>query len=292
MAFFNRMTGPTSNANEAAMCAAIAVLTQDGDLIDIERRVISLFRDEFPPLGQLDEPDFVQVTDKAVGLVSAANVSADVAGFVRSHVAATVTDAKDRLALYRYCYSLAMADLNLDAGELAVLTALKAELALAAAQTGQAEQDSMKEFRALHQALASVILGLMVVAADGVAQDDEVTNVRSQRTLLATIGRLDDTQFDLVFDMALNVHDRFLLDLENRKAFLSHIVADLLSDRNVRLQAFEYAAAVATCDGDIAQSEIDVMKELLSILQISDAQGETIFNKYMAQVRTIDGQAR
>jgi uncharacterized tellurite resistance protein B-like protein len=291
MAFLDSLVGKTSSAQEAALACAVTVLTLDGDLVDVERRLIALFRDQFPPLSSVEESVFVRTLDKAIETVGKNNVAADVRGFVRTNIAPAITAPGDRLAAYRYVYALAMADLNLDEGETALLTAMQAELSLNPTDLRQAEQESMREFHVLHQALAAAVLGLIVVAADGTVKDDELANVRSARTLLEPIARLDDTQFDLVYDLSLNIHDRFLLEPDNRRAFLETVVAPML-DQNVRLQAFEYAASVATADGDIAQAEADVLKEVLMTLGLNDAQGQSIFEKYMGNVRTIDGRPR
>jgi hypothetical protein len=106
------------------------------------------------------------------------------------------------------------------------------------------------------------------------------------------IERLADLQFSMVFDMAPNVHDRFLLDPENRAAFLQHIVANMLNTRQLALQAFEYASEVATVDADIFQAELDVLKGLLETLHIDDTEGQAIFERYMLRVKTIDGKPR
>lgn len=291
MAFLDSLTGKTSSAQEAALACAVTVLTLDGDLVDVERRLIALFRDQFPPLSSVEESVFVRTLDKAIQMVSKTNVAGDIRGFVRTNIAPAIAAPADRLAAYRYVYALAMADLNLDEGETALLTAMQAELSLNPTDLRKAEQESMLEFHALHQALAAAVLGLIVVAADGNVQDDELANVKAARTLLEPIARLDDDQFGLVYDLSLNIHDRFLLDPDNRRAFLETVVAPML-DQNVRLQAFEYAASVATADGDIAQAEADVLKEVLATLGLNDAQGQPIFEKYMGRVRTIDGRPR
>lgn len=291
MAFLDSLVGKTSAAQEAALACAVTVLTLDGDLVDVERRLIALFRDQFPPLSSVEESVFVRTLDKAIEMVGKTNVAADIRGFVRTSIAPAITAPGDRLAAYRYVYALAMADLNLDEGETALLTAMQAELGLNPTDLRKAEQESMREFHVLHQALAAAVLGLIVVAADGTVQDDELANVHSARTLLEPIARLDDDQFKLVYDLSLNIHDRFLLDPDNRRAFLETVVAPML-EQNVRLQAFEYAASVATADGDIAQAEADVLKEVLTTLGLNDAQGQAIFEKYMGRVRTIDGRPR
>lgn len=291
MAFLDSLTGRAPSPNEAALACAVTVLTLDGDLLDIERRIIALFRDQFPPLSSVDEAIFIQTLNRAIEAVSEKNVAADIPGFVRTVIAPAITAPADRLAAYRYVYSLAMADLNLDDGETALLSAMQSVLGLAPADCRRAEQEALAEFHVLHEALAATVLGLMVVSADGQVQDDELAHVREARNLLAPIGRLDDVQFELVFDLSLYIHDRFLLDPNNRRAFVEGVVAPML-DQEHRSGAFEYIAAIATADGDIAQAEVDVLKEVLTALGLQDAQGEAIFNRYMGRIRTIDGKPR
>jgi uncharacterized tellurite resistance protein B-like protein len=291
MAFLDSLTSRAPSPTEAALACAVTVLTLDGDLLDIERRIIALFRDQFPPLSSVDEAVFIQTLNRAIEAVTEKNVAADIPGFVRTVIAPAITAPADRLAAYRYVYSLAMADLNLDDGETALLSAMQSVLGLAPADCRRAEQEALAEFHVLHEALAATVLGLMVVSADGQVQDDELAHVREARNLLAPIGRLDDVQFDLVFDLSLYIHDRFLLDPNNRRAFVEGVVTPML-DQEHRPGAFEYIAAIATADGDIAQAEVEVLKEVLTALGLQDAQGEAIFNRYMGRIRTIDGKPR
>ncbi|HRE48843.1 MAG TPA: TerB family tellurite resistance protein [Aggregatilineales bacterium] len=292
MTFLNKITSPLGSPIDAALAAAVTLTTLDGDLLDVEKRVISLFRDEFPPLGDLNEGGFQIAFDKAVTFVSQNMPAADLNRFSREMLAPVVTLPDQRLALYGYLYALAMADLNLDAQETAFLEMIRVAFNLFSVDVETVQNTVLANFRGLHQALAAAVLGLVIVSADGKVDDSEVQSVQRERALLEPIAALNDLQFGLTFDMALNIHDRFLLDATNRRAFMSDILAQIITQPTVRLQAFEYAAAVATSDADISSAEIEVMKELLQTLQISDAQGEQVFNKYMARVRTVDGKPR
>jgi tellurite resistance protein len=292
MSFFNRLSGPNMPPAEAGLIAAVAMLTLDSDMIDVERRMISLLRDQFTPLGALDDAAFEAALEKAITVAGQRGGVGDLTTFVRGPLGAAIATTADRLALYAYLYALAMCDLNLDANESQFLQIVRAEWALPPRDVEQTEQRILTEFRALHQAIAAAVLGLMAVSADGAVQNDEVANVRQQRTLLEPIAALDETQYGLVFDLGLNIHDRFLLDEENRKAFLESILAQMLTDRNVRMHAFAYASAVATSDGDISDQEMQMLKDLMGALQITDQDGEGIFNQYMARVRTINGKPR
>jgi uncharacterized tellurite resistance protein B-like protein len=66
----------------------------------------------------------------------------------------------------------------------------------------------------------------------------------------------------------------------------------MLNTPDLRRAAFTYAAHIATADGNIAQAEIDMLKSLIQALQIPDADGEAVFNQYMARVKTINGKPR
>jgi hypothetical protein len=70
---------------------------------------------------------------------------------------------------------------------------------------------------------------------------------------------------------------------------LYNIVTEKLSTRDLRIQAFHYAASIVTADSDIAQKEVDVLKEVMAALGLNDQVGESIFNQYMGRVKTIDG---
>lgn len=292
MAFLDSLARGATTPQKAALAAGVATLTFDGDLLDVERRIIGLFRDQFPPLSDLEESVFKQTLDEAIMLVDQQKPGSNIPGFVKTILASSITSPANRLALYRYIYALAMADLNLSGEESTLLTEVQSSMNLSPADCTKAEQDVLSEFHVLHQALASTVLGLILVTSDGAVDDQEVAAVKNSRVLLDTIGHLDDVQFDLVFDLSLNIHDRFLLDAANRKAFLENILAQMLTSHDLRLKAFEYAAAVATSDANLSSQEIETLKELLSAMQIKDADGEAIFNKYMARVRTIDGKPR
>ncbi len=285
----NRLTPP-----EGGLSSAVATLSQDGELTDLERRIISLFRDQFSPLSDLDDATFKAALARAERFVFENNLTtaANIPNYVSTHLAPVITQDNHRAELYRFCYALAMTDLNIDEGEQAVLSALLHTFNIVPATQQAAEAEVLNEFYTLHHAIAATVVGLIVVTADGRVEQDELDHVRDARGLLEPIGRLDDLQFSLVFDLALNIHDRFLLDPANRQAFLQNIVSTMLNTHELGLQAFEYAAAVATADGDISQAELDVLKALLDALSINDSDGEAIFNRYMARVQTIDGKPR
>ncbi len=290
MAFLNTLSQRGLSAPEAALAAGTATLHLDGELTALEKRIIALFRDQFSPLSLLDEPTFEALLQRGMSHALSGVTLANVGQWVNTTIAPVVTNPTHRLELYRYCYALAMADLNVDEGENAVLTALIAVFGLSNADTSAAEAAVLTEFAGLHRALAATVVGLLVVTADGKVGEDELANIRNARTLLEPIGRLDDVQFELVFDLSLNIHDRFLLEPANREAFLTNVVTHMLNTPELARQAFEYAASVATSDGDIATSEADTLKAMLAALHVPDAEGEAIFNRYMAHIRTVDGR--
>jgi len=292
MTFLDNLSRSKNTSYDAGLLCAVAGLSLDGDLIDVERRIVGLFRDQFSPLSALDEDVFQQALEKTAAAVQSKNPAADIAGFVRTEVAPSVTVPSERLELYQYIYALSMADLNVSEGETELLKQLQTQLALKPADCTKVEQSVLSEFKVLHQALASTVLGLIVVTADGKVEQSEIDDVKNARTVLDPIGKLDDTQFGLIFDLALNIHDRFLLDADNRHAFLENILNYMLDTTTLRIAAFAYAAHVATSDGDLTTSEINVLKDLLTTMKINDAEGEKIFNQYMARVRTIDGKPR
>lgn len=289
MAFLNNLGNRLSLA-EAGLAAAIATLRQDGDLTDLEKRIISLFRDQFSPLSSLDDAAYEASLQRAMAVAN--SIAGNVANFVTANIAPSVTQPQHRAELYRYCYALSMADLNVDDGEAAMLAAITTGLTVSGDAARQAESDVLSEFHGLHRALAATVVGLIVVTADGRVEQSELDNVRNARAVLEPIARMDDLQFGLIFDLSLNIHDRFLLDPTNRGAFLTNIVSQLLNTHDLGLQAFEYAASVATADGDISQTELDMLKSLLEGLHIQDSDGEGIFNRYFARVQTVDGRPR
>ncbi|GAB4545436.1 MAG: hypothetical protein OHK0023_03730 [Anaerolineae bacterium] len=289
MAFLNNL-GNRLSLTEAGLAAAIVTLRQDGDLTDLEKRIISIFRDQFSPLSSLDNTEYETNLQRAMSVAN--NVAGNVTNFVNTSIAPSVTQPQHRTELYRYCYALSMADLIVDDGETAMLSALATGLSVPSDAAHQAENDVLIEFHGLHRALAATVIGLIVVTADGRVEQSELDNVRNARAVLEPIAHMDDLQFGLVFDLSLNIHDRFLLDPTNRSAFLTNLVSQLLNTHELGLQAFEYAASVATADGDISQAELGMLKSLLEGLHIQDSDGEEIFNRYFARVQTIDGKPR
>ncbi len=291
MTFLDRLAGQTASPHEASVTMGAAVLSYSGDLSELERRLISIFRDQFPPLSRLQETVFQQIVDRAMDVVRNQGAAQDARRFVQQYVAPAITTPQDRLAVYRYAYALAMANLNIDPAEQVMLDELKSGLGLDPASCRVAEGDVLNEFNALHRALAATTLGLIIVAADGQVQQAELDDLKAARTLLEPIARLDDTQFNLVYDMGISIYNRFLTDTNNRRIFLYNIVVPKLDTPEVRNQAFHYAASIATADGDVARAEIDTLKDVLTALQMDDATGEAIFAEFMARVKTIDGQA-
>ncbi|MCC7449603.1 MAG: hypothetical protein IT324_19435 [Anaerolineae bacterium] len=289
MAFLDNLMNRPVSPHEAAVTCAVATLSLSGEFTDLERRIISIFRDQFPPLSKVSDPQFVQLVDKAIDLVHNQGAVQDVKKFVQQYIVPSITTVDDRLAAYRYAYALAMANLNIDEGEEVLLNELKEAFGLAPARYESAEKEALGEYASLHKALAAIVLGLIAVTADGQVYQEELNDLKEDRVLLEPIAGLDDTQFLLVYDLALSIYNRFLLDPDNRLAFLYNVVVDKLESRDVRLQAFRYAASICTSDGDIAAAEVNVLKELLTALQLKDEMGEAVFNQYMSRVKTIDG---
>ncbi len=289
MSFLDNIVNRKVTPEEAAACTGVATLTLSGDFTELERRIISIFRDQYPPLSNLDEPAFEAAVDKAIDLVQNQGVAQDVNQFVREYIMPSITTPEDRAAAYRYAYALALANLNVDPGEQSLLDAMKAQLGLDPSAYTRAEHEVLTEFGPLHKALAAIVLGFIVVSADALVVDDELQAMRDGRTLLEPIAALDDNQFQLIYDLGISVYNRFLLEPDNRAAFLYNVVVQQLNTRDLRVQAFHYAADVATADGDLARAEVDVLKDILHALQLSDSAGEAIFNQYMSRVKTIDG---
>lgn len=290
MAFLDKLTNKTLPPTDAGLTCAALTLLLSGDWTDVDRQLLSLFRDQFPPLSFLDDPIFDAALDAAVQRVQAQNYGADVPGFVRTVVVPAITASPERVGLYSYVYALAMADLNINQPEGALLSELRSAFALDQLTYGGAETAVNNEFSTLHRGLAAIAVGLIVVTADGVIHDEELAEIRKARPLLDPIGKLDDTQFEMVYNLGMLIHDRYLLDVDNRRDFLHNIVTQELTEPPVRLQAFHYAASITTSDGDVAQAEVDTLKEMLKALQIPDDTAEGIFNQYMARVKTIDGK--
>jgi hypothetical protein len=290
MSFLDRLANRAVSPHEAAVTGAVATLTLSGDFTDLERRIISLFRDQFPALSQLQEPTFQQIVERAIDLVHRQGAVQDVRRFVQEYMSPALTRPQDRIDAYRYAYSLAMANLNVDDGEGVLLEEMKTGLGLSEADWQKAEADALAEFAPLHQGLSAVVLGLLVVTADGQILEDELTALRESRNLLEPIARLDDKQFALVYDLSISIYNRFLQEPDNRLAFLYNIAVPQLNTRDLRVQAFHYTASIATADADVAQAEVDLLKEVLSALKLNDAVGESIFNQYMGRVKTIDGK--
>jgi uncharacterized tellurite resistance protein B-like protein len=289
--FFTRASAGSLSPEEAGLMSGIFALSLSGDFSDVDKRCVSLFRDQYFRLSPLDEDTFQRTLAAALTRVQTSNFAANIPGFVAT-LTATLTTPEDRIGAYRYVYALAMTDLNINDGENALMQAMRRGFGIEAGQFDTAEQAVLTEFQTLYRAIASISLGLMVVTADGNAAQTELDDIRKSRSLLEPLGKLDDVQFDLVYDLGLMVHDRFLLDVQARKDFAQNIVANLLSSREVRYQAFRYAASVATADGDIAQVELDMLTDVLHALGMRDEVGDQLMAEFMARVQTIDGKPR
>jgi tellurite resistance protein len=292
--FFSRTSGTSAGLTpeEAGLTAGVLTLTLTGEFTDLDKRSVSLFRDEYFRLSPLDEDMFQSTMTAAQTRVTTGNFAGNLPAFVSGTLLPALVTPEDKIGVYRYVYALAMSDLNINDGENALMQAIRQAAGIEPAQFDAAEQAVLTEFQALYRAIASISLGLMVVTADGKADQSELDDIRKNRTLLEPLGRLDDTQFELVYDLGLTVHDRFLLDVTARKDFVTNILANLLSSRDVRYQAFRYAASVATADGDIAQVELDMLKDVLNALGIRDEVGDQLIGEFMSRVRTIDGKPR
>jgi hypothetical protein len=290
MSFLDKLvSNPPLSSSEAAVTAGVALFTLSGTYSDLERRLLSVFRDEFPALSRTTDAAFDQFVARASALVGTPGTVAVPRQFVQKLLSPTILTMADRLALYRYCYALAMTDLNVDANEQTLLDAVKAEWSLAPADCKSAEDEVLGTYAPTYRSVAAIALGFVVAAADGI-QQEEIVDLKAERKVLMPIGRLDDTQFGLIFDIGMSIFKRFLADANNRRIFLYYMIVPRLDTSDLRAQAFRYAAAVAVANADIAQVEIDTLKDVLTAFQMTDQAGETIFNEYMTRVKTIDGK--
>jgi uncharacterized tellurite resistance protein B-like protein len=292
MTFWNRMSAgqPPASITEAGLACAVAALTYSGPFTELESRLLSIFRDQFAPLSRLTDAQFDSTLKTAIDIVQQQGAAQNVKRFIHDYVAPAIPKPDDRMGAYRYAYAMAMVNLNVDTGEQAFLTDMKAGLGLDPTAAQAAETAVLTEFATLHQALASVILGLIIIAADGQIKQEELDDLKADRALLDSIAKLDETQFDLVYDMAVDVYNRFLMDAANRRIFLYNIIVPRLGSRDLRTQAFHFVASIATSDGEVSSQEIETMKDILTALGLSDQAGEAIFGQYMSRVHTIDGQ--
>jgi hypothetical protein len=294
MTFWNRVGGGVAPAGggvpEAGLACAILALGLNGAFTDLEPRLLSAFRDEFEPLTRLKENDFQAAMQRAHDVVINANGIQNPRAFLQNYVLPVLTNPSDRFNAYRYAYAMIMINLNVEPAEQQFLNEMKAAFALDPITAQQAEKSILEEFATLHRAISCATLGLMVIAADGNIVQAELDDLKQQRTLLSPIAKLDDTQFDLVYDMAVGVYNRYLMDANNLRIFLYNVIAPRLDTRDMRTQAFHYVASISTSDAALTTVEINMMKDILAALQLSDQSGEAIFEMYMKRVRTIDGQ--
>jgi len=275
---------------EAAIASAVVLLMLGGEFSDLERTVLSLLRDQYPPLSRMRNEVFMQAIDTVLEMIRREGICADIHHFVYDYLLPALPNPQDRLGVYRLTYAVAMSNLNVDDLERAFLEEVRFGLKIdrKTAQTIEASVDA--DLEALYKAVATITVGLMVVTADGQVQDAEIATLHTDRGLAQTLAPLDDVQFSHMYDLALSLYNRFLTDEIDRRAFLYNAVPRLLDTRELRLQAFRYGASICTSDGDVATAEVNVLKDILTAFDIKDDEGEAIFNTYMDRVKSIDGR--
>src|SRR5579859_5049596 len=85
MSFLDNIVNRKVTPEEAAVSTGVVTLSLSGDFTDLERRLISIFRDEYPPLSNLEEPAFEAAIDKAIDLVQNQGIAQDVNQFVQEY---------------------------------------------------------------------------------------------------------------------------------------------------------------------------------------------------------------
>jgi uncharacterized tellurite resistance protein B-like protein len=236
------------------------------------------------------EADFQNTLSRATDLIQKQGVASNLASFFSQYIAPALPIPDDRISAYRYAYAMTMINLNVDPGEQGFLDSLKSTLAIPPTNAQSTEQGVLAEFATFHKALAATILGLIIIAADGQIKQEELDDLKADRTILDPIAALDDTQFDLVYDVGVSIYNRFLMDANNRRVFLYNVIAPRMDTPVLKQESFQLCADLATADGDLTQTEIDTMKDILTALQLTGDAGDAIFNQFMARVKTIDGQ--
>ena len=290
MSFVQNILNRKVSPQEAAISAAVAMLVLGGEFSDLERTIISLFRDQFPALSKMQDDAFGQAIDRSVDLVQNQGQFTDLHSFVNDYLLPALPLPADRQAVYRLSYTVALSNLSVDDTERGLLEEMRTAFGIDKISAKTIESEVEKEFDPMYKAIASIALGLMVVTADGEVKDEEIEDIQTQRTIMQPLKDLDDVQFKNMYDLALSLYNRFLTDDDNRRAFLYNIITQVLTSRDLRTQAFHYAASICTSDGDVAQSEVDTLKDVLTAFEMKDETGEAIFNQYMDRVQSIDGR--
>src|SRR5258708_27354325 len=114
MSFLDQIVNRKVTPEEAAIGTGVATLTYSGEFTELNRNIISLFRDQYPALSNMPEDSLNAAIDKLLDLVQNQGVAQDLDKFVTEYVAPSITTVDERLAAYRYAYALAMANLNVD----------------------------------------------------------------------------------------------------------------------------------------------------------------------------------
>ncbi|HVO41677.1 MAG TPA: TerB family tellurite resistance protein [Aggregatilineales bacterium] len=289
MGFVQSILSRKVSPQEAAISSAVAMLELGGDFSDLERTIISLFRDQFAPLSKMQDDVFDQAIDRALDLLGQGQFK-DLHSFVNDYLLPALSTPADRQGVYRLSYCVANSNLAVDDTERELLEEMRTAFGIDRVTAKSIESNVDSEFDTLYKAVASIALGLMVVTADGEVKDEEIEDMQTQRNAVQPLAGLDDVQFKQMYDLALSLYNRFLTDEDNRRAFLYNIITRVLNTRDLRTQAFHYGASICTSDGDVAQAEVDTLNDVLTAFEMKDADGEAIFNQYMDRVTSIDGR--
>src|SRR5579859_4350377 len=98
MSFLDNIVNRKVTPNEAVVTCAVATLTLSGDFTQLERRLISIFRDEFPALSDVEDDSFKQLVEKGIDLVHHQGVAQDVNTFVQEYMAPSLSSMDERVA--------------------------------------------------------------------------------------------------------------------------------------------------------------------------------------------------
>jgi tellurite resistance protein len=290
MGFVQNILNRKVSPQEAAISSGVAMLVLGGEFSDLERTILSLFRDQFPALSKMAEDAFDQAIDRSVDMIQTQRQFPDLNTFIAQYLVPALPVPADRQGVYRLTYAVAQSNLAVDEEERGFLETMRNAFGVDRVTAKSIESSVDQEFDPLNKAVASIALGLMVVTADGEVQDEEIADIQNERKVIASLASLDDIQFKQMYDLSLSLYNRYLTDDDNRRAFLYNVITRVLGNRDLRTQAFHYAASICTADGDVAQAEVDCLKDILTAFEMKDDVGEAIFNQYMDRVTSIDGR--
>lgn len=114
---------------------------------------------------------------------------------------------------------------------------------------------------------------IMMIAADGVVEDDEIEDFLRNVYTKPQLNRVPPSEMSSMVRRSLHAISSEGIDARVRA------IARMLPHQEQKIEAFRMCLSICASDGDVAPEELDILKKMQSEFDLSESQVERLMNE-------------